>query len=145
MYVVDTNIVSELTKPHPNQNVVDWLWDHEGEIYLNAITIKELYFGVERLPEGKRKRTLRAAIDGIAKDCAGKTLPFDSFCGFECARLQQKAIKAGFNTAIEDLMIAAIAVRNDAVLATRNTKDFECLDIELVNPYECDDDVRLEP
>lgn len=136
IYVVDTNIVSELMKECPNHDVVEWFWDHEGEIYLNAITIKELYFGAERLPEGKRKRTLKETIDGIAKDCAGKTYPFDSYCGYECARLQQKSIKAGFSIAIEDLMIAAIALRNDAILATRNTKDFRCLDIELVNPYE---------
>lgn len=138
IYVVDTNIVSELMKERPNRDVVEWFWNHEGEIYLNAITIKELYFGAERLPEGKRKRTLKETIDGIAKDCAGKTFPFDSFCGYECAHLQQKSIKAGFNISSEDLMIAAIALRNNAVLATRNTKDFGCLGIELVNPYECD-------
>lgn len=136
IYVIDTNVVSELMAKDPNQNVIDWFWSHEGEVYLNAITVKELYYGVERLPQGKRREGLRDAIDGIVKDCAGKTLSFDAYCGYLCARLQQRAIKAGFNTSIEDLMIAAIALRHDAVLATRNVKDFECLDIRLVNPFD---------
>ena len=135
-YIVDTNVVSELMTASPSQSVIDWFWDHEGEVYLNAITVKELYYGMERLPDGKRKETLRNAIDGVASDCAGKTFAFDSYCGFNCARLQQKSVKAGFNVSIEDLMIAAIALRNDAVLATRNTKDFAHLDVRLVNPFE---------
>lgn len=135
-YIVDTNVVSELMTASPSQSVIDWFWDHEGEVYLNAITVKELYYGMERLPDGKRKEALRNAIDGVARDCAGMTFAFDSYCGFICARLQQKSVKAGFNVSIEDLMIAAIALRNDAILATRNTKDFAHLDVRLVNPFE---------
>lgn len=137
-YLVDTNVVSELMRPRPNDNVIDWFQDHEGCVYLSAITIKELYFGMLRLPEGKRKERLREAITAIVMDCADKTYAFDGFSGFICAQLHEAALAAGRPATIEDLMIAAICKRNDCVLATRNTKDFDYLGIEVVNPFEWD-------
>lgn len=135
-YLVDTNIVSELMKAEPSQAVIHWFYDHYGEIYLNAITVKELYFGMFRLPDGKRKRNLDEAITGIVMDGAEKTLPFDSFSAYLCARLHDRAIRAGKTPAIEDLMIAAIALRNDCVLATHNVKDFDYLEIPVEDPFD---------
>lgn len=134
-YIADTNVVSELMKPRPNDHVIDWFQDHEGAVYLTAVTVKELYFGMLRLPDGKRKERLRETIRGIVMDCADKTLPFDAYSGFICAELHAQAAAAGHTATIEDLMIAAIARRNDCVLATRNTKDFDYLDVDLVNPF----------
>lgn len=134
-YVADTNVVSELMKRDPSPHVVDWLMDREGQVYLTAITVKELYFGMLRLPDGKRKSLLEKAITGILMDCADKTLPFDAFCGYLCAKLHHQAIASGHTPTIEDLMIAAICQRNDAALATRNVKDFDYLDLEVINPF----------
>ena len=89
-----------------------------------------------RLPDGKRKERLRQAITAIVMDCSDKTYSFDAFSGYLCAELHDRAIKAGRVPTIEDLMIAAISKRNDCILATRNTKDFDYLDIDLVNPFE---------
>lgn len=136
MRVADTNVVSELLRPEPDQHVVDWFWEHEGDVYLTAVTVKELYFGVLRLPEGKRRRRLAQAIDAVVKDCAGKILPFDAYSGYLCARLHERAVLLGRGSSIEDLMIAAICQRNGAVLATRNVKDFEFLDLDVENPFE---------
>lgn len=134
-YVVDTNVISELIKERPSQAVIDWFYDHEGDVYLNSVTIEELYFGMMRLPEGKRKRTLEEAITGIVMDCSDKTFVFDAFCGYLCARLHDSAIRQGRTPSSEDLMIAAIALRNDAILATHNTRDFEYLDVALEDPF----------
>lgn len=134
-YVADTNVVSELMKRDPSPHVVDWLMDHEGQVYLTAITVKELYFGMLRLPDSKRKSLLEKAITGIIMDCADKTLSFDAFCGYLCAKLHQQAVASGHTPTIEDLMIAAICQRNDAALVTRNTKDFDHLDLEVINPF----------
>lgn len=94
-YVVDTNVVSELMRPQPSENVIDWLYDHEGQVWLTAITVKELYFGMLRLPEGKRKERLRQAITGIVMDCSSKAYPFDAFSAFLCAELHEQALSQG--------------------------------------------------
>lgn len=135
-YVADTNVVSELMKREPSPRVVDWLMDHEGQVYLTSVTVKELYFGMLRLPDGKRKRLLDEAISGIVMDCSHRTFSYDAFCGYLCAKLHSQAIADGHTPTIEDLMIAAICQRNDAVLLTRNVKDFAYLGIEVVNPFE---------
>lgn len=134
-YVADTNVVSELMKREPSLRVVDWLMDHNGQIYLTSITVKELYFGMLRLPDGKRKKLLDKAITGIVMDCSDKTFPFDAFCGYLCAKLHSQAVASGHTPTIEDLMIASICQRNDAVLVTRNVKDFDYLGLEVVNPF----------
>lgn len=135
-YVVDTNVVSELMRPQPSENVIDWFYDHKGQVWLTSITVKELYFGMLRLPEGKRKERLRQAITSIVMDCSSKTYSFDAFSAFLCAELHEQALSQGKAPAIEDLMIAAICKRNDCALATRNVKDFDCLAIDVVNPFE---------
>lgn len=135
IYVADTNVVSELMRSDPDFSVICWFQDHEGEVYLNAVTVEEIYYGIFRLPEGKRRRRLEDAIAGIVMDCSDKTLPFDAYCGYLCAELHARAISLGRTPTIEDLMIAAICRRNDAVLATRNTRDFDYLDISCVDPF----------
>ena len=136
IYVADTNVVSELMRPNPSPNVVDWFFDHEGEVYLTSVTVKELYFGMLRLPEGKRRRQLEEAISAIVMDCSDKTFPFDAFSAFLCARLHDRALSIGRVPTIEDLMIASICQRNDAVLATRNVRDFDYLEIGVENPFD---------
>ena len=134
--LVDTNVVSELLKPAPSQNVVDWFHDNQGEAYLSAVTVLELFHGALRLPEGKRRERLVNAITAIVMDCADYTFSFDPFCGFLCAQLEVRAIGQGRCLTREDAMIAAICQRNDCILATRNVKDFDFLDIPAVNPFE---------
>lgn len=141
MYVVDTNIVSELVKATPDARVLSWLTAHERDLYLTAITVEEMRFGALCLPEGKRKRTLSSAIDEIVTTYAHRTLPFDIAAAEVCARYHRQAIASGFTPTIEDLMIAAICTCSGASLATRNVHDFDYLDIEVVNPFG----VEMEP
>ena len=135
-YVVDTNIVSEFMKPSPNDNVIGWAQDHNKDILLSSITVQELYYGLFTMPNGKRKEILRESIDAIIRECKDRILPFDAFCSYLCAELRANTRRMGRPGTIEDLMIAAICKRNDAILVTHNTKDFDYLGIQLCDPFE---------
>ena len=135
-YVLDTNVISEFTRPKPCYKVIDWFHDYGENSYLNAISVKELYQGVFLLPEGKRKANLKETVDMVLREYKDRTLDFDGFSGYLCAKAYTSARKAGHTMPVEDCMIAAICQRNGATLVTRNVKDFECYDIEVVNPFE---------
>ena len=135
-YLVDTNVISELGKVSPNPRVMDWLETNSPFTKLSAITVKELYYGALRMPEGKRRESLLAMTENLVWLYDRDVLPFDSACALLCAQLHDRAIRAGRTPQIENLMIAAICIKNGLCLATRNTKDFDYLDIPLVNPFE---------
>ncbi|MBQ9003497.1 MAG: type II toxin-antitoxin system VapC family toxin [Eggerthellaceae bacterium] len=136
IYVVDTNVISEIFKPKPHTNAIWWMQDHNENMYLNAITIHELNFGISLLPDGKRKKSHLDRLDAITRECSDRTLPFDAFSGYLSGQLFALARKKGRVGAVEDCMIAAICARHDATLATRNVKDFEVFGIDIVNPFD---------
>ena len=136
MYVVDTNVISELFKPNPCHNVIWWMQDHNESIYLNAVTLHELHYGIGLLPEGRRKRIYLEKANAIAQECINRILPFDAFSGHLSGTLHAEARQAGRQGSTEDCMIAAICERHGATLATRNVKDFAHYGIKVVNPFE---------
>ncbi len=136
MYVVDTNVISELTKKEANRNVLTWLSAHDDELYLTSITIEEMRFGALMLAPGKRKTALSNTIEQIVEGYSHRTLSFDASAAEVCAHLHFEAIKKGRTPSIEDLMIAALCVTHDAVLVTRNVRDFSYLDIPLIDPFK---------
>lgn len=136
LYIADTNVISELVKKEPSPNVLGWCESHEDELALTVVTIEEMHFGALMLPEGKRRTKLLETIAQIIDVYESRTFSFDVRAALECARLHRKAIAAGRTPAIEDLMIAAICICQDATLATRNVRDFDYLGILLVNPFE---------
>jgi len=134
--VLDTNIVSELAKPMPNATVVAWV-DTQVELAIAATALAELRFGVARLPEGKRKTALSEAIDQfVADDLDGLVLPFDAGCAEAYGLIVAARERAGRPIGIADAQIAAICAVHDAVLATRNLRDFQGAGIELVDPWD---------
>ena len=144
MYVLDTNVVSEITKPSMSDNVLSWFYDHDG-LYLTSVTIMELNYGIMRLPEGKRKILLRRHIDSITRDCKDRILDFDSFSAYLCAELRCSARAVGVVPEIADFMIASICLRHNATLVTRNVKDFEYIEgLEIVDPFKYESSVVAE-
>jgi len=134
--VLDTNVVSELAKPTPDPTVIAWI-DAQSELAIAATVLAELRFGIARLPDGKRRTALSEAIDRfVADDLQGLVLAFDSVCADAYGLIVAARERAGRPIAIADAQIAATCSVHDAVLATRNTKDFQGTAIALVNPWD---------
>ncbi len=137
MIVLDTNVLSELFKPSPSGSALNWLAAQEPlTVFITAITQAELLYGIERLPSGKRRTRLSAAIEEVfANDFHGRILPFDE----EAARMFPKIVAErdalGRPISQFDAMIASVARSRRAALATRNTVDFEHCGIRTVNPW----------
>ena len=135
-YVVDTNVISESIKPSPNSAAISWLESNSKSLYLTSITIEELRFGALMMPKGKKRKVLEGWIDSLSQTFSRKILSFDIQAAEVCAKFHEKAISSGRTPTIEDLMIAAIAKCNGCIVVSRNVKDFEYLDIEVINPFD---------
>ena len=138
-YVLDTNIVSEATKPAPDATCLAWLKEHGGDCCLTTITLAEMCFGVERLPEGKRKRELARKYDFIRQDFREWILDFDQAAANEFGRYVAEYESATGAQAVEDadirdLQIATIARSQGWAVATRNVRHFPL--VESVNPFD---------
>ena len=134
MIVLDTNVVSELMKPEPDRRVQAWLSRREGDLLcLNAVTVSEIVFGLERLPPGRRRSDLRSRFDVFAE--ALTVLPMDEAAAREAGRFRALREREGLADQPSDMMIAGIASVAGADLATRNVPDFEALPIVVLNPW----------
>ena len=138
MILLDTNIISTAINPVDHQPVRSWIdRQTEGSLFLCAPVLAELRFGVALLPEGQRKAVLAASYDRLEEDFfSGRVLPFDKAAAHEFAKVRARRQKMGRRIGSMDALIAAIALANSMTLATRNTRDFEDLGLNLVNPFE---------
>ncbi len=138
MIVLDTNVISELTKREPAPAVIWWLDSLPvSDVATTAITAAELLYGVARLPDGHRKRELAAAIDDILGDeFCGRILPFDNRAAEKYAEVVTTRERLGRPIGVADAQIAAICQAHDATLATRNADDFSETETRLINPWK---------
>ncbi|NOQ63983.1 MAG: PIN domain-containing protein [Methyloprofundus sp.] len=137
MILLDTNIISELMRPAPNSIVIEWLDEQfSHELYLSAIVKAEIEMGIAILDNGKRKQTLLQAAELIFSNFTHRCLPFDCKTAPHYAKIIAFTKKQGRPMSVEDAQIAAIAIQNSALLATRNISDFDFLEnLKLVNPW----------
>jgi toxin FitB len=135
--VLDTNVISEVFRPSPDAKVVAWLESLTGEVSITAITLAELLAGVRRLPDGRRRLALAARIDAALQPYrrSSAVLAFDEEAAGYYADIFAARERAGLPISMADAQIAAICRSNDAVCATRNTKDFVGTGVELVDPW----------
>jgi predicted nucleic acid-binding protein len=136
--ILDTNVVSEGTKPSPSEAVMNWLAGQiPSEVFVTTITVAEVLYGVEAVPHGKRRNWLLAAADRMfAQDFAGRILPFDEDAARAYATIVASRNASGRPISQFDAMIAAIARTNRATVATRNIADFEHCGVQLVDPWK---------
>ena len=137
MKILDTNVVSELIKPRPNQSVLKWVAEQApSDLYITVITEAELRFGVELLYPGRRRAELEAAVLGMIDTCfAGRILPFKSEAAPVYAEIRAARRMMGRSIKELDCMIAAIARVHGAAVATRHLYGFENCGIEVVDPW----------
>ncbi len=138
MIVLDTNVLSELTRQAPDTTVLAWLDSlSTAEVATTAITAAELHYGVARLPRGRRKTRLAEAVhEMLTDDFRGRVAPFDVFAAAQYAVVVTDREGLGRPIGVADGQIAAICRSHRATLATRNTKDFEATGIDLVDPWQ---------
>jgi len=131
---LDTNIISELGKPTPNTNVIALLNQLE-DAYLSMITVHEIEYGLNLLPEGKRRNQLTAMIQQLLLQYDDVIVPIDQRIAHQSARLRVKAHQAGRVLHLADSLIAGTAiVMGGLIIVTRNVKDFEGFGLELIDP-----------
>lgn len=135
MIILDTNVCSELLKPTPNPTVLTWLQSLSETPRTTVITRAELLSGVALLPDGERKARLDKGIKQILSPL-GDCLPVNSMAADYYATIIAKRHRIGHPISGFDALIAAITKVHDATLATRNIKDFQYLDLEIINPWD---------
>ena len=134
-YLLDTNVVSELTKDTPNAAVMNYL-NVRTATWLSVIVIQELALGIQLLPEGRRRNRLRVWLSGVLDEFDGRILPIGRREAEWAAIFQARVRMSGGRLKLGDALIAGTAMANDMTVVTRNVRDFEGLDVEIVNPWE---------
>jgi predicted nucleic acid-binding protein len=123
-WLLDTNTLSELTKPKPFAGLIDWLEANEAESAIGAISIGEMVAGIEKMPESKRRRSLERSLKYLREDYAGKILDFTEGVAVEWGRLTADARRSGRKLSVLDSQIEATAIHFGLTVVTRNRADF---------------------
>jgi predicted nucleic acid-binding protein len=137
MIILDTNIVSEMMKESPDQTVANWFKSQDNDhLYITVLTVAEIKYGISLLPEGKRRETLNADASHMFNSVfKNKILPFDYDAAYHYPLAHQHRKAVGKTMTVMDAELAAICKSNNAILATRNTRDFTDTPIKLANPF----------
>lgn len=137
-YLLDTCIISELLKPAPNQQVINWiLSQHETDLYLSVITIAELQKGIAKLPNSKRKSQLQHWLDNdLKKRFDNRILDITQPIAINWGNIQGQAEKGGRKMPVLDSLIAVSAITHDAAVVTRNVSDIQQSEVKVINPWD---------
>lgn len=122
-YLLDSNIISEIIKPNPNFSVIKKLAEHSGDCAICSTTWHELIYGVEQLEQGLRKTEINKFIQDDVKD-SFDILPYTKDSAEIQGQIRAQLKTKGFSVPFADSQIASIAIANNMILVTRNTKDF---------------------
>ena len=138
MIVLDTNVISELWKAVPDSSVLSWIDAQMVEtLYLSAITVAELRFGLAAMPSGKRRAIFQDRLEReVLPAFTSRVLPFDLDASKAYADLMAQAKAAGKAIGRADGYIAATAVARGLMVATRDIGPFQAAGLNVINPWE---------
>ena len=135
-YLLDTNILSNVTKPAPSEPLLAWMAEQADEdLFIASLVVAEIWFGVLDIPPGKKRVQLEkwfTGSEGPQALFAGRVLPFDEKAGLIWARLMAEDERSGQPRSALDMIVAAVAETNDWIVVTDNEKHFSGL--KYINP-----------
>jgi predicted nucleic acid-binding protein len=133
IYLVDANVLSEATKPDPDDKTIEWLRRNERELAVDPIILGEIRFGIHVLPAGNRRRRLERWFEaGITRIVC---VPWDAPTGLRWAKLLAELRRSGQSVPIKDSLIAATALVHDLTVVTRNARDFGKTGVRVFDPF----------
>ncbi len=137
MIILDTNVLSAVMRRDADPIIVAWLDRQPSEsLWITTITIFEIRFGLELLPDGRRRMELEKAFaQALLEDFQHRILPFDFQAAQEAAILAARRKNAGQTVEFRDTQIAGIALARQAALATRNVRHFQDVPVKVIDPW----------
>jgi toxin FitB len=138
MIILDTNVLSALMRKVPETPVVKWLdAQPAASVWITAVTLMEIRFGLLTMPKGRRQNALISAFELMLKTMIeGRIASFDAEAGIHAADLMAQRKRKGRPVEVRDTIIAGIVLANRGTLATRNTQHFADLPLTMINPWE---------
>jgi predicted nucleic acid-binding protein len=136
-FLLDTNVISEWIKPHPDRNVVSWLAEvDEDRVFMSVISFAEIRHGVELLPVGRRRERLAHWLaEELPERFEGRILVVDQHIAETWGVIMARGQKIGLTPGSMDAFVAATAETHALTLVTRNIKDFQGIGISLRDPW----------
>jgi toxin FitB len=136
-FLLDTNVVSEWVKPRPNFGVMEWLaTTDEDRLFLSVVTLAELRYGVERLPNGRKRAQLQEWLETeLIERFEGRMVVIDESIATMWGELLARADAAGRPLGAMDGFLAATALVHQMSMVTRNEADFSAIAIKTFNPW----------
>jgi predicted nucleic acid-binding protein len=134
-FLLDTNVISELVKPVPDKNVVEFLSTMDSA-WLSIISLHELTYGLELLPKGKRFAELDEKLRQLLSEYSDWIIPVNQSEANQAALFRVQAKNQGRGIHLADALIAGTAKVHDLSVVTRNVDDFLGIDVEVVNPWD---------
>ncbi len=134
-YLLDTNVVSELTKDVPHDRVTAFLAARD-DLWLSAVVLHELNFGVELLPRGRRRERIQGVLSAFVSEYGDRMLPVGRLEAARAAALRARAHRAGRFLDMGDALIAGTAMAHALSVATRNVRNFDGLELDVINPWD---------
>jgi toxin FitB len=138
MLLLDTNLVSELMRSHPDPHVMSWVAAQPlSEMAIATITVMEIRFGIALLPHGRRRADLDTRFRQLlARAFAGRVLTFDQPAADACAEIRARRRQSGNPMTVQDGMIAAIGRVHGAPVVTRDVRGFEGCGLSVIDPWQ---------
>lgn len=138
MIILDTNVLSVLMQPPADRQIIHWLDAQLPEsLWTTSVSLFEIQYGLETLPAGRRKNSLRDAFECMLyEDFNGRVLNLDPTTSLEAGIIAARQKTKGRPIEFRDAMIAGITAAQQGTLATRNIKHFADTGIPLINPWE---------